>query len=63
MHACMRLYVRRWIANGALMFIENVHNISFAPANSFVNSRGCRLGDYEWPIVLGMNVVNVTAAE
>ena len=45
------------------MFLENVHNITFEPANSFVNSRGCKLGDYDWPIVLGQNIVNVTAAD
>ena len=53
----------RWMAPGALMFLENVHNITFEPANSFVNSRGCKLGDYDWPIVLGQNIVNVTAAD
>jgi hypothetical protein len=37
--------------------------VTFAPKNTFVNGAGCQNGDYQRPIVLGENAIDVTIAE
>ena len=45
----------RWVAEGSLIYMENVRDVTLLPDNSFTNKAGCRLGNYEQPIALGKN--------
>jgi hypothetical protein len=55
----LSVHGRRWVTPGALIFAENVQNVSFSPANTVINDAGCTYGDYDRPISLGVNAVDI----